>query len=95
MKRKVITIIIVFLIFRIGTQLERYTLTVTATNETIQAHDVKGEEITLIPCRTEDGKRTILLESVEPGLTYKVTIDTNETVNTEDDIIVSVKKIER
>lgn len=73
-------------------QLERYTLTVTATNRTIEAKDRHGEPITLTECRTEDGER-ILLEDVTEGNSYRVTLDSCGTWSTEDDAIITVKGV--
>lgn len=77
-----------------GSSLERYSLTVTASAEQIQARNTKGVAVQLTPCYTDDGIM-ILLDDVEPNHTYRVTLDRNESYNTEDDLIVKVCEVVR
>lgn len=92
--KRIIMIILAALIMRTGAALERYDITVTATSDTITSRNTRGQIELLTVCKTED-KRTVLIESdrVQAGHTYIITLDRNETFNTEDDEIISVKAV--
>lgn len=87
---KMAFILVLTVLLYICGQMERYTLEVTATSDIIEAHDIHGETVTLTVCRASDGQ-TVLLTDVESGHRYTVTLDRNETFNTEDDSVVSVE----
>lgn len=74
--------------------LDMYTETVTATERTIAGRTTAGEVVTLTECRTDEGKR-VLLEGVEHGKVYRVTLDSCGTWSREDDQIISVKEVRR
>lgn len=92
MKRKItrlaVAVLLAVLMSLCG-QMERYTLEVIATSDIIEAHDIHGEAVSLTVCRASDGQ-AVLLTDVESGHRYTVTLDRNETWNTEDDAIIRV-----
>lgn len=93
--KKIIIAVILALLLHIGAGLERYELTVTTDTTPIQAANIHGATETLYPAHTADYSRTILLDNVQPGRVYRVTLDSNETHNTEDDAIISIREVAR
>lgn len=92
--KNVITGAIVALMLAGCARLDMYTETVTATERTITGRTTAGEAVTLTECRTDEGGR-VLLEGVEPGKVYRVTLDSCGTWSREDDNIVRIKEVKR
>lgn len=92
--KKIITAALIILMFSACRLLDTYTLTVTATAETISGRDVNGQAVYLTPCKAENGK-TILLDNVQPGRRYTVLIDTCGTWCDDDDNILKIQEAEK
>lgn len=93
MKKAIIGALCALMLTACG-QMDTYSETVTATGDTITGRDTHGEAVTLTECRTDEGKR-VLLEGVEHGKVYRVTLDSCGTWSREDDQIISVKEVRR
>ena len=92
--KKIITAALIILMFSACRLLDTYTLTVTATAETISGRDINGQAVYLTPCKAENGK-TILLNNVQPGRRYTVLIDTCGTWCDDDDNILKIQEAKK
>ena len=89
--KKILIAALIILMFSACRALDTYKLNVIATSETITGRDVNGRAVQLTVCKAENGEK-ILLENVSPGRRYTVIIDTCETWNKDDDIILKIQE---